>query len=257
MNPTKVIPSLGAKAFSCPHCNALAHQSWFVCQAEAMTQEPPRLVSEEEAEESRQLQASIEMIKYFEALATHLPFMSKSFRNCSVRKVENVWLSKCFSCNNLAIWVGGVFVFPDFSPAFEPNDDLEADIKQDFREAASIVNKSPRGAAALLRLCVQKICKQLGLPGKNIDSDIATLVTRGLDIQIQQALDVVRVVGNEAVHPGTIDFRDDPTMVTQLFQLINIIADAMISQPARIKELYSSLPQAKREAIEKRDKPVS
>ena len=66
-------------------------------------------------------------------------------------------------------------------------------------------------------------------------------------------MDIVRVVGNESVHPGTIDLRDQPETAVQLATLINMIADAMITQPKLVVELYDALPEAKKEEIKKRD----
>src|SRR5207249_2865137 len=111
----------------------------------------------------------------------------------------------------------------------------------------------PRGAAALFRLCIQKLCSHLGESGKNINSDIASLVKKGLNPKVQRSLDVVRVVGNEAVHPGTIDLRDKPETAVQLATLINIIADAMITQPKLVDQLYVALPENKRDEINRRD----
>ena len=71
---------------------------------------------------------------------------------------------------------------------------------------------------------------------------------------VQHALDAVRVIGNEAVHPGTLDLKDDRDTAMRLFGLMNIIAEQMISNPKHIKELYDKLPESKRTAIEKRDK---
>ena len=61
------------------------------------------------------------------------------------------------------------------------------------------------------------------------------------------------VIGNEAVHPGQIDLRDDVATAEELFALVNIIADAMISQPKHIEAMYARLPEGKRAAIERRD----
>lgn len=122
-------------------------------------------------------------------------------------------------------------VFPLVVLAPAPNPDLPNEIAVDFEEARNVAPRSSRAAAALLRLCVQKLCIHLGEPGDNINSDIANLVGKGLPAKIQQALDIVRVIGNNAVHPGQIDLRDDSETAYQLFNLVNLIADVMITQP--------------------------
>ena len=146
-------------------------------------------------------------------------------------------------------------IYPNRVTAPLPNPDLPDKIKVDFEEARQIANLSPKGAAALLRLVVQKLCMHLGEDGKSIDQDIRSLVGKGLSRKVQQALDIVRVIGNESVHPGQIDLKDDPETTAQLFGLINIIADRMITQEKTIDALYEILPAAKRDAIENRDKP--
>jgi len=52
----------------------------------------------------------------------------------------------------------------------------------------------------------------LGESGKDINADIGNLVKKGLSPLVQKALDTVRVVGNECVHPGTMDLKDDREM---------------------------------------------
>ena len=123
-----------------------------------------------------------------------------------------------------------------------PNADLPDEIRGDYQEARSIVSRSPRGSAALLRLAIQKLCKELGEPGKNINDDIASLVRKGLPTRVQQALDIVRVIGNEAVHPGQIDVSDNPAIAASLFRLVNIIAEHMISEPKAIEECIARFP---------------
>jgi len=70
---------------------------------------------------------------------------------------------------------------------------------------------------------------------------------------VQRALDAVRVIGNNAVHPGEIDLNDDRATAASLFRLLNLIADKMISEPKHVDEVYSSLPQGALDAIQRRD----
>ena len=145
-------------------------------------------------------------------------------------------------------------IFPSKPNVPLPNEDLNQDIKEDYNEASEIVEKSPRSASALLRLSIQKLCQQLGEKGKDLNEDIGKLVKKRLPVKIQQSLDVVRVIGNESVHPGEIDLRDDKDTAYKLFELVNIIADTMITQPKEIDKLYKNLPKKKLDGIKKRDK---
>ena len=166
---------------------------------------------------------------------------------------ERFRVSYCESCGHPTIWLGERMIYPNSLPAEPPNLDLPDDIAMDYEEAREIADQSPRGAAALLRLAIQKVCKHLGRPGNNINDDIKALVAAGLPPKVQEALDIVRVIGNESVHPGTIDLRDDRETAMQLFRLVNFIAQKMITEPREIAELYGNLPGDKRTAIRKRD----
>jgi hypothetical protein len=70
---------------------------------------------------------------------------------------------------------------------------------------------------------------------------------------VQQALDYCRVVGNNSVHPGEINLNDTPEIANSLFEMVNFIVEDRIARPKQVQALYGQLPQAARDAIEKRD----
>jgi len=75
---------------------------------------------------------------------------------------------------------------------------------------------------------------------------------------VQKSLDVVRVIGKEAVQPGVLDLKDDRDTALQLLKFVHAIATQMISHPKNMEAMYQKLPESKRKAIEVRDaKPVS
>jgi hypothetical protein len=133
------------------------------------------------------------------------------------------------------------------------NPDLPSDVQADYAKAARIAARSPRGAAALLRLAIQELMPHLGEKGKDINEDIAALVKKGLSADLQKALDILRVVGNNAVHPAQLSVQDDPDTANSLFDLVNWIAEELLTRPRRIREIYAKLPAGAQQAIEKRD----
>ncbi|MBB3562366.1 putative RNA-binding Zn-ribbon protein involved in translation (DUF1610 family) [Rhizobium sp. BK512] len=252
-----VAPSITQTAFNCPHCGVLAHQHWFSVYAEGLTNgKLPALPDPDELERARNIGDSRErekVTRLLTRLLTHHPVIVSRGYHADFA-VENVWLTKCFNCQEVAIWRADTMAYPEPTLLAAANSDTPPEIVADYDEARAIFDKSPRGAAALLRLSIQKLCQHLGEPGKNINNDIASLVAKGLDVRIQRALDVLRVVGNEAVHPGTIDLNDDRSTAESLFKLFNLIVEKMISEPKLVDEVYASLPGDKLRAIETRDK---
>ncbi|MGG4459744.1 DUF4145 domain-containing protein [Brevibacillus porteri] len=134
---------------------------------------------------------------------------------------------------------------------------MPEDVKNIYLEASGIVNQSPRAAVALLRLAVQMLMKHIGEKGKKIDDDIKVLVEKGLPEEIQQALDSLRVIGNNAVHPGEITLVDDYDSAISLFQILNYIIHYFISTKKLINQVYEKLPEKAKSAIENRDKKTT
>lgn len=159
----------------------------------------------------------------------------------------------CSHCNEWSYWHNGRMIVPSEAPVPPAHEDLPQSCTTEYDEARDIVGRSPRAAAALLRLCVQKLIAELGEKGKNINDDIASLVRKGLPVEVQQALDYCRVVGNNGVHPGEIELTDNPEIAHSLFEMVNFIVEDRISRPKKVASLYKILPDGALKAVEKRD----
>jgi Domain of unknown function (DUF4145) len=237
---------------------AIAHQSWFEVFLKGYERDQGPWMPAPDAITRIQKDQNIEdkksLITYVKRKSAKEIFREVHNDSSYLRtELINLYVSVCYSCDKFAIWVADTLLYPAQPTSIVPHEDMPSDIRADFDEAASIVDKSPRGAAALVRLCIQKLMVHLGQNGKHIDADIGALVKNGLDTRIQKALDVVRVVGNNAVHPGQIDLKDDKSTATKLFDLVNLIVEAMIATPKHIEKMFGDLPEGARKAIEKRD----
>jgi hypothetical protein len=210
----QVVPALKLSAFTCPTCGAYAEMKWIQTQSGSST-----------------------LLPVYRA-------------TCMACKKANWWLERDspdgFGMIDTMMWPAQVATPPG-------HPDLYPDLRADFEEARSISKASPRGAAALLRLVIEKLVKELGAKGDTIDKMIGDLMSKGLPVQVQQALDTVRVIGNNAVHAGKMDQADVEATVNQLFALVNIIVEQQVTQPKKIAELFGTLPEGARNGIERRD----
>jgi hypothetical protein len=245
MTPKRVEPSIQSVSFSCPHCDALSHHTWYELLASRIEGSGRVPAPDPQVALARVLSAFNKQGGVPSVIPNiyQIQIGPESTRSLNCSAASNLNLSLCYACGKLAVWVGERIVYPPVRHGADPNADLPADVLQDYEEARSIIELSPRGAAALLRLCIQKLCKHAGESGININGDISNLVKKGLDKRVQQALDIVRVIGNESVHPGQIDLRDDRATAAELFALVNLVADKMLSEPKRIDQMYRSCPK--------------
>ena len=213
-------PEHGATSFQCPYCRVVAHQNW--------EQIPSSHLEELYSENGYTYQGTL--------LQQDDKFYSFSI---------------CSHCLNPSFWLSDEMIYPYVGVYPEPNPDLSEDVICIYNEASFIAHQSPRAACALLRLALEMFLKDIGESGA-INDAIKNLVKKGLSEEIQEALDTVRVTGNYAVHPGTIIF-DEDIDVYSIFELLNAIAEELITLPGKRKEMYSRLPKRDRDNIVKRD----
>lgn len=171
----------------------------------------------------------------------------------AMRTYANLTVTRCASCHQDAIWHGMALIHPRLATAPLPNPDLPPAIAALYLEAREIEQSSPRASAALLRLCIERVCTEVGAKGTNLNQRIGDLVQRGVPPEVQQALDYTRLIGNEAVHPGQISETDTDAIAAPLFTCVNLIADALFTRPRQMASLYHSLPQSSRDQIDRRD----
>ncbi|MGO3702180.1 MAG: DUF4145 domain-containing protein [Candidatus Saccharimonadales bacterium] len=162
-------------------------------------------------------------------------------------------VSRCDHCQKYVVWVDEKIIYPRAILVEQPNPDLIQEIQDLYLESANILSDSPRAAAALLRLALQLLLKEVGGKGKNINDDIATITKNGVDSQVQKALDILRVFGNNGAHPGEINLNDDSTKVIKMFALLNFIANKIITQQKEIDNLFDELPETIKQQIDDRD----
>lgn len=213
-----VAPEFRKNSFHCPLCGTYSHMTW------------------------NQLINTNSYTKYYESL-------------CSCCKENSLWRVTEYNEGSYGrIAKNAEILFPDNGMAALPEDDMPEDVKIDYVEAARIFSKSPRGAAALLRLGLQKLCKHLGEDGSNINNDIRSLAAKNiLPPMVVRVADTVRITGNNAVHPGTMKDEDFVFVASKMFDLLNFIVKKGISEPKELDALYQLTPEGPRKSAEDKD----
>jgi hypothetical protein len=241
-------PKFRNEKFQCPHCHVVSQQAWFdVGKSSDAANQILNNVFYDYRTQIRDFQQNA-ISAFIEKVVNANKRYMKEF------VPEGFSVATCSTCNEFSLWVNQEIVYPKQTAVAPPNEDMEQEIQDLYLEASTIVVDSPKGATALLRLALQLLLKQLGKSGKNINNDIKGLVAEGLSPKIQKALDLLRVVGNNAVHPGQIDLEDGRDIALKLFHVLNFITDEMISKPKELDLLYADVvPEETQQHIKERD----
>ena len=164
--------------------------------------------------------------------------------------------SKCDHCWEFSIRKGEELIYPTVSVIVMPHLDMPDTVKELYNEAREIASKSPRAAAALLRLALEKLTEELWETDWKLNTRIGNLKKKWLPEKAIQALDIVRITANEwGSHLGQIDLTgsDNAALVNQLFFLLNFIVEHVITVNNQLDAMYASLPEDKKKGIENRD----
>jgi len=226
-----VAPDHDKNAYNCPHCGALSNHEKF-------------------------------QLSWYQQGSDKGIYVNNKFGDD-----ERFTIDQCQNpeCTRITIWRNVVvrdgdkqyrdwrMIYPLTVTAPLPNSDMPTDLLQIYHEARNIYDQSPRGAAALLRLLIELLMPHLAAEGHTLNNKIGDLVKKGLSKRVQKALDSVRVIGNNAVHPGEITLEDDREIALKLFSLVNIIVGRMITDERLIDEMYDIVPDGAREGVDKRD----
>lgn len=195
---------------------------------------------------------------------------------------DNIVVLTCHSCSNESIWLTRKAVaihqstfdylkdderfdnhknyefekilYPStYNDAPEPDSDMPYDVLDIYKESCLVLQYSPRSSAALTRLAIEKLVNHLDAEGDNLNQKIGNLSKKGLGDDVIKMLDIVRIFGNNAVHPGIIEIEDDKSTALFLLEFTNLIVRDTISRKKRMEEFYSKIPEERRKAIEKRN----
>jgi hypothetical protein len=134
-----------------------------------------------------------------------------------------------------------------------PHQALPEPARQRYAEAREIAAASPRSAAALLRVALEVLLNEVrpSSAALKLADRIDELQALGLPGPHVQAMDILRLTGNQAVHIGTIVDADTPETVQELFGYLNYLAESN-QMIRRIADRYTTMPKGARDAAERR-----
>jgi hypothetical protein len=228
-----VPPIYGSSSFNCPNCLAFAQQDWY---------------------ESRYNNQEGQYTLEAELTTTSIPISGLGLNGFRIDNLSA--MSMCYQCSEVALWIKGKMVHPCSSIAPLPNPDMPEDVMKIYTEAREVFFLSSTASTALLRLALEKLLPKVGAKKAKIDNMIGQLVGNGLPKEVEKALDSLRVIGNEAVHPGTIDIGDNSDVAFALFKLLNVVVDRLITQQKEIDEIYNLIPEEKLNGINNRNNKI-
>lgn len=178
-----------------------------------------------------------------------------------------LWLARCVVCRRVSFWSKKHrtaleenmtdsecgLLYPHGQSYPPAREELDDEIKGIYEEAGSVLDKSPRAAAALLRLALEKLLKKVGYKGRTLFDMIGKVANDGIDENTKRAMDVIRYYVGKDIHTGEINLNDKKETVELLFEIINKIVYDKIILIKKVDSAYNAMPENARSHIEMRD----
>lgn len=222
---------LDQKSFKCPHCGAFSHMKW----------------------------DNLSLFIYDDQGVEHNVQTRVHQANCASCNKDNIW----YNHREVTGWIGmngiprpsndselsRLFPIQEITNQNIPEylSDMPEDVKSLYKEAALIYELSPRSAAALIRLALEKLCEHLGVKKRNIKESIEELARQQIiPLRVAQAADNIRLIGNANVHAGIICDEVLEDINPAIFTYINLIVDFAITKPKEIEKINTLFPEQKR-----------
>ena len=94
-------------------------------------------------------------------------------------------------------------VYPKGSSRPPVPGDVPEEFRKDYQEACLVLADSPQASAALSRRCLQHLLREkAGVKGRNLHEEIqAVIESDTLPSDLTKSIDLIRDLGNTAVHP--------------------------------------------------------
>jgi Domain of unknown function (DUF4145) len=248
------VPSLNRPSFHCPGCGAFAHQWWvdlgYVNEAEnefaGLERYSTLQGSRPEPPEQPPDQADL----WAARPVSQMPIYVARWR-----------AAQCASCEQWSIWFDDKMVHPARPAGAPPHQDMPVGVRDLYREAAAVAAVSRRAGAALARATVERLVKELDPDAPRrarLDQRIGRLRDR-VSTPLAQLLDVVRFVGNGALHVDeqpdelviiTMDDTTGPALVEMMLQVANDLVDELITRPKTTSGYWDKLPDGVKAALQ-------
>lgn len=215
-------PEFKKSAFNCPHCDAYAHQTWV-----------------------HKGDTANNLIRIY-------------FAQCSKCKMFSIWYVSLSNEPGRPLQEKQAYlVFPERIYSVPPHEDMPARVKKIYREAGAIVPKSPKAAAALLRLALRVLLESLGYIQPDLDKQCQELVKDFPSDDLKKVLELLRVSGQTVVMPGVIDLNDNREVANELFEILNFIVQSRITFPVKLREMANFAGKTPPEKAEDKNRPES
>jgi hypothetical protein len=236
----KVQPHPEADAFTCPHCTCYAYQT-----REIMHVDVAETTSYEEWSEFTFNEKDV-MVEGFLIGVNASRIITTTCAKC---EKPTIWIENYFESADDEDYIETYeMIYPKTFSIFDPpNEDLDEEIKTVYKQAAAIVQESPIASCALLRLCMEKIIiKHANYKGnqnilKNIIDELKDIGT--IDENIYKAMQSIRIVGNNAIHNGSIkidDLDENLDMAVLISRYINLMATELITRKKEINSVFEA-----------------